>query len=161
MVDGKQDSVRIIPKFYNGSAQLFQLKQPPHHREEAGTGVASLSTPQSQELLIDPYPRCLSLHTALNLRESIVARLAGENNSRHPEVGIEDGIEDSDEEGLQDGDMIAPSSKAVLLVSYTEKSNLKAIQLTEDVLIDVDGGSKEQDLLNDNELILHHPYHMD
>ena len=122
-MDVKQDSVRGIPKCYNGPAQLFQLKQPPHHREEAGTGVASLSTPQSQELLIDPYPRCLSLHTALNLRESIVARLAGENNARHPEVGIEDGIEDSDEEGFQDGDGIAPSSKSVLLVSQKGKGS--------------------------------------
>ena len=48
VVDVKQDSVRSNPKYYNGSAQLIQLKQPPHHREEAGTGVASSETPQSQ-----------------------------------------------------------------------------------------------------------------
>ena len=41
VVDGKQDSVRGIPKCYNSSVQLVQLKQPPHHREEVGTGVAS------------------------------------------------------------------------------------------------------------------------
>ena len=46
-----------------------------------------------------------------------MAILAGQNNARHPEGGTEDGIEDSDEEGLQDGDGIAHSSKAVLLVS--------------------------------------------
>ena len=40
-----QDSVCVSPKCYKGSAQFVQLKQPPRHREEAGTGVASLSTP--------------------------------------------------------------------------------------------------------------------
>ena len=40
VVDGKQDSVRVSPKCYNRSAQLVQLKQPSHHCEEAGTGVA-------------------------------------------------------------------------------------------------------------------------
>ena len=42
VVDVKQDSLRGSPKCYNGSAKLVQLKQPPHHREEAGTAVASL-----------------------------------------------------------------------------------------------------------------------
>ena len=98
MVDGKQESVCGSPKCYNGSAQLVQLKQLPHHREEAGTGVASLSTPQSQELFIDTSTRCLPLCTALALRESIVDILAGKNNARNPEDGTEDGIEDSDEE---------------------------------------------------------------
>ena len=32
VVDGNQDSVRGRPKCYNGSAQLVQPKQPPHHR---------------------------------------------------------------------------------------------------------------------------------
>ena len=117
VVDGNQDSVRVSPKCYNGSAQLVQLKQPPHHREESGTGVVSSSAPKSQELLIDHSPRCLSLHTAFPMGESIVARLAGENNARNPEGDTEDGIEYSDEEVLQDGDGIAPSSKAVLMVS--------------------------------------------
>ena len=94
MVDETQDSVRGIPKCYNGSVKLVQLKQPPHHREEARTGVAYLSTPQSQELLIDTSPWCLPLHTALTLRKRIVTRLAGQNNARHPEGGTEDGIED-------------------------------------------------------------------
>ena len=84
MVDGKQDIVRGIPKCYNGSVKLVQLKQPPHHREEARTGVASSSTPQSQELLIEPSPRCLPIHTALDLCERIVGRLAGKNNARYP-----------------------------------------------------------------------------
>ena len=100
VVDGKKDIVRGSPKCYNGSAQLVQLNQPPHHREESGTGVVSSLTPQSQELLIDPSPRCLTLHTALTLHEIIVARLAGQNNARHPEGGTEDGIEDSNEEGF-------------------------------------------------------------
>ena len=73
------------------------MEQPPNHREEAGTGVAYLSTPQSQEPFIDPSPRFLLLPTALTLRESIVARLEGQNNARNPESGTEDGIEDSDE----------------------------------------------------------------
>ena len=100
MVDGKQDSVRGSPKFYNGSAQLVQLKKPPRHCEEAGTGVASSPMPQSQELLIDPSPQCITIHIALTLCESIVARLTGQKNSRPPEGGTEDGIEDSDEEGF-------------------------------------------------------------
>ena len=123
--------------------------------------MASSLTPQSQELLIDPSPRCLPLHTALALRESIVARLAGQNNARHPEGGTEDGIEDSDEEGFQDGDGIAPSSKAVLPVPQKEERKQKAIQRTEEILIDADGGSKEQDRLKNNQLILHHPSHAD
>ena len=112
--------MRGRPKCYNGSVKLVQLKQPPHHREEAGTGVASSLTPQYQELLIDTSSRCLPLHTALNLREIIVAILSGQKNVRHPEGGTEDSIEDSDEEGFQDGDGIAPSSKEVLLVSRKE-----------------------------------------
>ena len=60
--------------------------------------MASSSTPQYQELLIDPYPRCLLLHTTLTLHEIIVSRLAGKNNARNPEGGTEDDIEDSDEE---------------------------------------------------------------
>ena len=71
VVNGKQDIVRGIPKCYNGSAQLVQLKQLPRHRDDSGTGVASSSTPQSQELLIDPSPWCLPLHTALTLCEII------------------------------------------------------------------------------------------
>ena len=51
-------------------------------------------------MLIDPYPRCLPLHTALTLRDSIVATLAGNKNARHPEGGTEDGTEDSNEEGF-------------------------------------------------------------
>ena len=94
MVYGKKDIVRGSTKCYNGSAQLVYPNQPPHHREEAGTGVAYLSTPQSQELLIDTSPWCLPLHTALTLRKRIVTRLAGQNNARHPEGGTEDGIED-------------------------------------------------------------------
>ena len=47
LVYGKQDIVRGIPKCYNGTTQLVQMKQPPHHREEAGAGVESSSTPQS------------------------------------------------------------------------------------------------------------------
>ena len=116
MVYGKQDSVVGSPKCYNGFAQLVQLKQPPHHHEEAVSGVASSSMPQSQELLIDPYPQCLPLHTELTMCERIVFTLAGQNNARHPGDGTEDGIEYSYEEGFQDGYGIAPSSKAVLLV---------------------------------------------
>ena len=82
--------------------------------------MAYLSTPQSQDLLIDPSPRCLPLHNKLKLRDRIVARLAGKKNARNSEGGTEDGIEDSDEEGFQDGDGIAPSSKSVLLVSQKE-----------------------------------------
>ena len=147
MVDGEQESLRGIPKCYNGSGKLVQLKQPTHHREEAGTGVASMLKPQFQELLIDPSPRCLPLHTALTLCESIVARLAGQNNAKHPEGGTEEGIEYSYEEGFQDGDGFVPSSKVFMLVSQKEESKIKAIQHNEEVLIDVDGGSKEQDLL--------------
>ena len=78
--------------------------------------MASSSTPQSQELLIDPYPRCLLLHTTLTLHEIIVSRLAGKNNARNPEGGTEDDIEDSDEECFQDGDGITPYSKSVMMV---------------------------------------------
>ena len=92
MVDGKQESVCGSPKCYNGSAQLVQLKQPPHHREEAGNGVAYLSAPQSKELLIDTNTQCLPLHTSLTLSESIVVRLAGQNNARHYEGRTEDVI---------------------------------------------------------------------
>ena len=77
-----------------------------------------------------------------------MSRLTGEKNARHPESGTEDGIEDSNEEGLQDGDGIAPSSKAFLLLSQKEEKKLKAIQRTEKILIDLYGGRKEQDLLN-------------
>ena len=108
-MDVKQDSACGSPNCYNGSAQLIQMKQPPHHREEAGTGVVSSSTPQYQELLIGPPHRCLPLHTTLTLREIILDRLVGKNNPRYPEGGTEDGIEDSDEEGFQDSDGIAPS----------------------------------------------------
>ena len=45
-----------------------------------------------------------------------------------------------------------PSSKAVLLVSHKEEMKLKAIQITEEVLIDADGLSKEKDTLKENEL---------
>ena len=38
---------------------------------------------------------------------------------------------------------------------------LKSIQSTEEVLIDAYWGSKEQDLLKKNDLILHHPSHAD
>ena len=117
MVDVKQDRVCVRPKCYNGSVQLVQLKHPPHHREEAGTGVASSSTPQYQELLIDPSPWFLPLNTLFTLHESIVSRFSGQNNAIHPEGGTEDGIEDSYKEGFQDGDGSAPSSKAVLRVS--------------------------------------------
>ena len=54
-----------------------------------------------------------------------------------------------------------PSSKAVLMVSHKEEMKLKAIQITEEVLIDADGLSKEKDTLKENELILHHPSHAD
>ena len=91
-MDGKQDSVRGSPKCYNGSTQFFELNQPHHHRELSGTGVASLSTSQYQELLIDPSPRCLPLHNALTMSGRIVSRLAGQNNAIHPEGGTEDGI---------------------------------------------------------------------
>ena len=87
VVDIKQDSVHGSPKCYNGYSQLVQLKQPPHHRDEAGTGVAYSSTPQSQDLLIDTSPQCLTLHTSLNLRERIVAILARQKNARHTEDG--------------------------------------------------------------------------
>ena len=86
-MDGKPDIVRVSPKCYNGSTQIIQLEQPPHHREEACTGVVYSSMPQSQEMLIDPSPRCLPLHTALTLCESIVAILTGQNNARYPEGG--------------------------------------------------------------------------
>ena len=120
MVDGKQDIICVIPKCYNGSAQLVQLKQPRHHGEEAGTRLEYLSTPQSRELIIDPSPQALTLHTSLTMCERIMDRLEGQNNARHLEGGTEDGIEDSDEEGFQDGDGITPSSKSILLVSYKE-----------------------------------------
>ena len=98
VADRNQNSVSVSPKCYNSSEQLVQLKQTPRHREEAGTGVSYFPTPKYQELLIDPSPWCLLLHTALDLREIIVARLARENNTIHPEVVTEDGIEYSDEE---------------------------------------------------------------
>ena len=82
--------------------------------------MAYFSTPQYQELLIDPSPQCLPLHTTLAVRESIVARMEEQDNAVHPEGGTKDGIEDSDEEGFQDSDGIAPSSKSVLLVSQKE-----------------------------------------
>ena len=47
------------------------------------------------------------------------------------------------------------------MVSQKEERKIKSIQRTEEILIDVDGGSKEQDPLNENELILHHPSHVD
>ena len=75
VVDGKQDSVHDSPKCYNGSAQLFQLKYPPHHREKAG----------NQELFINTSPRFLPPHAILTLCDSIVERLSGENNARNPE----------------------------------------------------------------------------
>ena len=143
VVDGKQESVRGSPKCYNSSAQLVQLNQPPNHREEAGTGVSSSSMPQYQGLLIDPTHWFLPLHTKLALCEIIVARFSGQKYAIHHECGTEDGIEDSDEEGFQNGDGIEPSSKAVLMVLQKEESKLKAIQRTEEVLIDADGGSKE------------------
>ena len=87
VVYGKQENVRGNTKCYNISAQLVQLKQPPHHRDESGTGVAYLSALKYQKLSIDPSPWCLPLHTALNLHEIIVARLAGQNNARHLEGG--------------------------------------------------------------------------
>ena len=130
MVDVNQDSVRGSPKCYNGYSQLFQLKQPPHHREEEGPGVAYLSTPQYEELLIDTSPWCIPLHTALTLCERIVARLEGQKNARNTEGGTEDGIKYSDEESLQDGNGIATSSKSLLLVSQKEEIRLKAIQNT-------------------------------
>ena len=76
VVDGNQDSVSGSTNCYNGSAQLVQLKQLTHHHEEAGTGVASLSTPQYKELLIDTSNWCLPLHIELTLRKRIVDRLA-------------------------------------------------------------------------------------
>ena len=81
---GKQDSVCGSPKCYNGSAQLVQLKQPLLHHEEAGTIVAYLSTPLSQELLIDISPWCLPLHTTLAVHERIVSSFTGQNNAIHP-----------------------------------------------------------------------------
>ena len=87
MVDGKQYSVRGISKCYNGSAEIVQLNQLPRHHEEEVTGLASSSTPQSQELLIDPSPRCIPLHIALALCDIIVARFPGQNNAIHPEGG--------------------------------------------------------------------------
>ena len=51
------------------------------------------------------------------MRDSIVFRLVRQNNARHPEGDTEDGIENSDEEGFQDGDGITPSSKEVFMVS--------------------------------------------
>ena len=97
--------------------------------------------------MIDPSPQCLPLHTALTLSESLVSRLAGQKNARHTEGDTEDGIEDSDEEGFQDDGGISPSSKAVLLVSQKEERKLKAIQWTEEVIIDAYGVIKDQDPL--------------
>ena len=108
-MDGYQDSMRGRSNCYNGSTQLVQLKQLLHHRDEAGTRLAYSLTPQSQELLIYPSPRCLPIYTTLTLRDIIVTRLAGQKNSRHPDGGKEDGIENSDEKGFQYGDGIAPS----------------------------------------------------
>ena len=71
--------------------------------------MESLATPQSQELLIDSSPWCLPHHTTSTLRESILARLSGQNNAIHSEVGTEYGMADSDEEGFQDSDGIVPS----------------------------------------------------
>ena len=93
----------------------------------------------------------------MTLRESIVARLAGQNNARHLEGDTEDGIEDSDEGGFQDGDGIPPFSKAVLLVPQKEERKLKAIQRTEEVINNVYGGIKDQDPLKENKLNLNHP----
>ena len=62
---------------------------------------------------------------------------------------------------FQDNYGIAPSSKSVLLISHKEESKLNAIHRTEEVLIDADGGSKYQDPLKENKLILHHPSHAD
>ena len=70
----------------------MQLKQPPHHHEEEGTRVSTSLMPQSQKLLIYPPPWCIPFHTELTLRESIVDRLTGQKNARHPEGGTEDGI---------------------------------------------------------------------
>ena len=123
--------------------------------------MISSSTPQYQELLIDTFPWCLPLQTTLTMREIVVARLAGENNARHTEGGTEYGIEDLDEEGLQDGEGISTSSKAALMVSQKEERKLKYIQRTEEVLIHADGGRKEQDLMKENESILHHPSNAD
>ena len=72
VVGVKQDSVRSIPKCYNCSAQLVQVKQPPYHYEEEGTVGASSSTPQSQDLFIDTSLWFLLFHTVLNLLDSIV-----------------------------------------------------------------------------------------
>ena len=87
VVDGKQDIVHDSLKCYNGSAQLFQLKYSPHLREESGTGLASSSTSQYQELFSDPSPRFLPLHGVLTLCEIIVEIFSGGNNARHPEGG--------------------------------------------------------------------------
>ena len=125
MLDGKQDSVRGSPKCSNGYMQLVQLNQPPHHREEARTGVAYSSTPQSKELLVDPSHWYLPLHNSLTHCERIVARLAGQNNARNLEGRTDDGIEDSYEEGFQDSYGIAPSSKVVLLVSQKEERKIR------------------------------------
>ena len=35
VADGNQESVRERSNWYNGSAQIVQLKQTPHHREKA------------------------------------------------------------------------------------------------------------------------------
>ena len=91
---GNQYSVCGSPKCYNGSVQLVQMKQPPHHREELGTGVVYLSTLQSKEFLIDTSPQFLPLHIALNLCESIMSILSGQNDARRPKDGTEDIIED-------------------------------------------------------------------
>ena len=76
--------------------------------------------------------------------------MVGQKNSRHTEDGTEDYIEDSDYEVLQDVDGVSPSSKAVLMVSQKEGRKLRAVQRTEEVIIDADRGSKEQDPLKEN-----------
>ena len=90
-----------------------------------------------------------------------MARLVGENNVRHPEDGTEDGMKDSDEEDLQDGDGNAHYSTAVLMVSHKKERKLKAIHRTEEALIDADEGSKDKYLLKANKLILHQISHAD
>ena len=113
--------------------------------------MASSSTFQYQELLIDPSPHFLPLHTSFSQREIIVARLEGRGvNARHPEGGTEDSMEDSYEEGFQGGDGIAPTSKSVMMVSHKEERGLKSIEWAEEVLINADGVIKEKDMLKEN-----------
>ena len=45
------------------------------------------------------------------------------------------------------------------MVSHKKESKIKDINRTEEVLIDADEGSKDQDPMKENELILHQPYH--